>query len=147
LAAKTLFATHYHELTELELILPRVKNYNVAVREWGDNIVFLRKIVSGGCDHSYGIQVAKLAGLPAAVIERAKEVLKNLEANALNAADEPRLAQHAKIKALPPQQASLFEELEQSLRKELQEVNPNELTPIEALNKLDQLKQLAGSSG
>ncbi|RMF61426.1 MAG: DNA mismatch repair protein MutS, partial [Calditrichaeota bacterium] len=78
-AAKTIFATHYHELTELALMLPRVKNYNVAVKEWADNFVFLRKMVEGGCDHSYGIQVAKLAGLPAPVIQRAKEILSNLE--------------------------------------------------------------------
>ena len=143
LAAKTIFATHYHELTELEIILPRVRNYNVAVREWGDHIVFLRKIIPGGCDHSYGIQVAKLAGLPDSVIERAKEVLGNLESEALNASDEPRIAQHHESKDENVKQMSLFEELENSLRQELREINPNELTPIEALNKLDQLKQLA----
>ena len=142
LAAKTIFATHYHELTELEMVLPRVRNYNVAVREWGDHIVFLRKIVSGGCDHSYGIQVAKLAGLPETVIKRAKEVLHNLEAETLNASDEPRIAQHVSGRDEHPQQMSLFEELENSLRQELREINPDELTPIEALNKLDELKQL-----
>jgi len=143
LAAKTVFATHYHELTELELILPRVKNYNVAVKEWGDHIVFLRKIVKGGCDHSYGIQVAKLAGLPERVIERAKEILKNLEAEALNSSDIPKLAQHHQEPEPKVQQMSLFAELEKSLREELLNIDPNTLTPIEALNKLDQLKQLA----
>ncbi|RPI00037.1 MAG: DNA mismatch repair protein MutS, partial [Calditrichaeota bacterium] len=146
LAAKTLFATHYHELTELELILPRVKNYNVAVREWGDHIVFLRKIIPGGCDHSYGIQVAKLAGLPDAVIDRAKEVLTNLEADALTATAEPKLAMHRKPKSTPVNQMNLFHELEQKLQEELKDINPNELTPLEALNKLDQLKQLAERS-
>ena len=141
-AAKTLFATHYHELTELEMILPRVRNYNVAVREWGDQVVFLRKIVRGGCDHSYGIQVAKLAGLPDKVIERAKEILGNLEEQALDAKDEPKIAHH-RPNAIPVQQMSLFEELEKSLRAELQEIDPNHLTPLEALNKLDQLKQIA----
>ena len=77
--AKTLFATHYHELTELAGRLPRVRNYNVAVREWHDQIVFLRKIVEGGTDKSYGIQVARLAGVPKAVLERAREILRNLE--------------------------------------------------------------------
>src|SRR6185436_2297358 len=77
--AKTLFATHYHELTELAVRLPRLKNFNVAVREWNDQIVFLRKIVEGGTDKSYGIQVARLAGVPKAVLERAKEILHNLE--------------------------------------------------------------------
>ena len=85
-APKTLFATHYHELTELALTLPRVKNYNVAVREWKDEIVFLRKIVAGGADRSYGIHVAKLAGMPREVIERAREILRNLEKREL---DEP----------------------------------------------------------
>jgi len=77
-AAKTLFASHYHELTELERIYPRIKNYNVSVKEWGDQIVFLRKIVPGGCDHSYGIHVAQMAGVPDKVITRSKEILKNL---------------------------------------------------------------------
>ncbi|MBN1480508.1 DNA mismatch repair protein MutS [candidate division KSB1 bacterium] len=142
LAAKTIFATHYHELTELEVILPRVRNYNVAVREWGDHIVFLRKIVPGGCDHSYGIQVAKLAGLPRAVIERAKEVLQNLEQEAYNESDEPKIARHHSRIKEPVTQMSLFDELEQSLRQELRGIDPNSLTPIEALNKLDALKQL-----
>src|SRR5262249_13789067 len=77
--AKTLFATHYHELTELAARLPRLKNFNVAVREWHDQIVFLRKIVEGGTDKSYGIQVARLAGVPKTIVERAKEILRNLE--------------------------------------------------------------------
>jgi DNA mismatch repair protein MutS len=81
--AKTLFATHYHELTELAGRLPRLKNYNVAVREWRDQIVFLRKIVEGGTDKSYGIQVARLAGVPKGVLERAKEILRNLEESEL----------------------------------------------------------------
>ena len=81
--AKTLFATHYHELTELAARLPRLKNYNVAVREWHDQIVFLRKIVEGGTDKSYGIQVARLAGVPKGVLERAKEILRNLEESEL----------------------------------------------------------------
>ena len=81
--AKTLFATHYHELTELAARLPRLKNFNVAVREWHDQIVFLRKIVEGGTDKSYGIQVARLAGVPKGVLERAKEILRNLEESEL----------------------------------------------------------------
>ncbi|MBN1560963.1 DNA mismatch repair protein MutS [candidate division KSB1 bacterium] len=143
LAAKTIFATHYHELTELEVILPRVRNYNVVVREWGDHIVFLRKIVPGACDHSYGIQVAKLAGLPATVIERAKEVLQNLEREVYDEEDTPKIAQHHDRIKEPVQQMSLFEELERSLRRELEELDPNALTPIQALNKLDALKQMA----
>jgi len=90
--ARTLFATHYHELTELALTRKGVKNYNVAVREWGEKVIFLRKILPGSTDKSYGIHVARLAGLPRAVIDRANEVLANLEGNAINEAGKPRLA-------------------------------------------------------
>jgi DNA mismatch repair protein MutS len=146
LAAKTVFATHYHELTELELILPRVKNYNVAVKEWGDHIVFLRKIVPGGCDHSYGIQVAQLAGLPKSVIRRAKEILHNLEKESLNSEQMPKLAEHHPEAAIHIEQMNLFEELEKKLQEELKKIDPNTLTPIQALNKLEQLKQMIGKS-
>jgi DNA mismatch repair protein MutS len=94
--AKTLFATHYHELTELAVILPRVKNFNVAVREWHDQVIFLHKILPGGTDKSYGIQVARLAGLPKEVIARAKEVLANLEESELSAEGRPKLAKTKK---------------------------------------------------
>jgi DNA mismatch repair protein MutS len=96
LHSRALFATHYHEMTELAAICRGVKNYNVAVREWNDQIIFLRKIQPGAADKSYGIQVARLAGLPCAVIDRAKEILANLEASELNAQGKPRLAE-AKI--------------------------------------------------
>jgi len=92
IGAKTLFATHYHELTELAATLPRVKNFNVAVREWHDQVIFLHKILPGGTDKSYGIQVARLAGLPKEVLERAKEVLANLEEAELSAEGKPKLA-------------------------------------------------------
>jgi DNA mismatch repair protein MutS len=111
--AKTLFATHYHELTELAARLPRVKNFNVAVREWNDQIVFLRKIVEGATDKSYGIQVARLAGVPKTVLERAKEILVNLEESELT--PEGKVRQHnprpevEKLKKLgPPPQMDLF---------------------------------------
>lgn len=90
---RTLFATHYHELTELEITRAGVKNYNVAVREWNDQVIFLRKIVKGGADKSYGIQVARLAGLPPKVVARAKEILSNLEHHELNADGKPALAE------------------------------------------------------
>jgi DNA mismatch repair protein MutS len=116
--ARTLFATHYHELTDLEVTRSGVKNYNVAVREWNDQIIFLRKIVRGGADKSYGIQVARLAGLPGAVLERAKEILGNLELAELNADGKPKIAEtpsrlpRAKKKPRPPEgdrpQMSLF---------------------------------------
>jgi DNA mismatch repair protein MutS len=111
--AKTLFATHYHELTELSQRLPRIKNYNVAVREWHDAIVFLRKIVEGGTDKSYGIQVARLAGVPKAVVERAKQILVNLEESELtpegNVRQPRRQQERDKLKQLaPPPQMDLF---------------------------------------
>ena len=92
LRTRTLFATHYHELTELARLLPATRNYHVAVREWGDQIIFLRKIVEGGTDKSYGLQVARLAGLPAPVLQRAREILRQLEENHLDDQGEPRLA-------------------------------------------------------
>jgi DNA mismatch repair protein MutS len=111
--AKTLFATHYHELTELAQRLPRIKNYNVAVREWHDAIVFLRKIVEGGTDKSYGIQVARLAGVPKEVLERAKQILVNLEESELtpegNVRQPRRQQERDKLKQLaPPPQMDLF---------------------------------------
>ncbi|MBV9491985.1 MAG: DNA mismatch repair protein MutS [Verrucomicrobia bacterium] len=100
LQVRTLFATHYHEMTELEALCPGVRNYNVAVREWNDQIIFLRKIQRGPADKSYGIQVARLAGLPPVVLARAKEILTNLEASELNAQGRPRLAE-AKVFKTP----------------------------------------------
>jgi DNA mismatch repair protein MutS len=104
--AKTLFATHYHELAELAARLPRLKNFNVAVREWHDQIVFLRKIVEGGTDKSYGIQVARLAGVPKVVLERAKEILANLEESELTPEGNVRAARRQenrdRLKKLAP---------------------------------------------
>lgn len=146
-SAKTLFATHYHELTELALIFDRVKNYNVAVKEWGDNIVFLRKIVPGGCDHSYGIQVAKLAGLPPKVIKRAKRVLKNLEKNELTPNQLPKLADgNLPEKKVAEPQLDIFSEQELKLREALKQTDLNNLTPIEAFNKLYELKKIIDNS-
>jgi DNA mismatch repair protein MutS len=113
IGAKTLFATHYHELTELSARLGRVKNFNVAVREWNDQIIFLRKIVPGGTDKSYGIQVARLAGVPKPVLERAKEILSNLEESELTPAGRARSSSRRrdieKLQKLPPpDQMDLF---------------------------------------
>ncbi len=114
IGARTLFATHYHELTELAARLPRLRNYNVAVREWNDQIIFLRKIVPGGCDKSYGLQVARLAGVPRSVIERARIILRNLEESELTPEGTVRRsarqrAEREKLQALePPPQLDLF---------------------------------------
>lgn len=143
-SARTLFATHFHELTEIEAMLPRVKNYNVAVKEWNDEIIFLRKIMEGGSDQSLGIQVARLAGLPQQVIERAKEILANLEANEFNVNDQPKLAVTGKKQKKSDKfQLSLFELPEHPVVEELREIDINNLTPIKALLLLEQLKRKA----
>ena len=142
-AAKTLFATHYHELTDLALTRERIANFNIAVREWNDQIVFLRKIVAGGASHSYGIQVARLAGLPDAVIGRAKEVLANLEGGEFSTQGEPRLARCRQQPQHPKSpQMSLFNADDDPVRRQLQKVDVNTLSPLEALNLLDALKKL-----
>ncbi|MEE8127651.1 MAG: DNA mismatch repair protein MutS, partial [Nitrospinaceae bacterium] len=136
IGAKTLFATHYHELTELEETLPGVKNFNVQVKEWDDEIIFLRKIVAGGADKSYGIQVARLAGLPEKVLKRAHEVLFNLENSEYDELGAPKIG-HSEDTVPPPgpQQMGLFAPLPPPLIQKLKEIRPDELTPREALEK------------
>jgi DNA mismatch repair protein MutS len=144
-AAKTLFATHYHELTDLALTRPRVKNFNIAVREWNDQVIFLRRIVAGPASHSYGIQVARLAGLPALIIERAKEILRNLESGEFEEEGAPRLAKSRKggQKSAPTPQMALFDSGSGvEIRRELELCDPTSMTPLEALNFLDHLKRL-----
>lgn len=142
-AAKTLFATHYHELTELAVTRKSIKNYNIAVREWNDQIIFLRKIVEGGASHSYGIQVARLAGLPIEVIERAREILKNLEKGEYVEGGVPRIAKGRGGTPLPPSpQLPLFAEAEDPVRTRLAAIPIASITPLEALNILDQLKRM-----
>ncbi len=140
LKAKTLFATHYHELTDLSLTKERVKNYNMAVKEWNERIIFLRKVVPGGSSRSYGIQVARLAGLPAPVISRALEILRNLETGELNDSGLPRLA--FKREAGPDAgQMTLFGERD-PVRERLREMEPDSMTPLEALTELHKLKEM-----
>jgi DNA mismatch repair protein MutS len=141
---KTLFATHYHELTELALTKGRVKNYNVVVKEWGGEIIFLRKVIEGATNRSYGIQVAKLAGLPQKVIDRAKEILFNLEKGELDAMGMPKIAttKNPVMKPKPPFQPSLFDPSD-PIRSELKKIKTDQLTPLEALNILDELKKKA----
>jgi DNA mismatch repair protein MutS len=144
LKPKTLFATHYHELTELSLTKERVKNYNVAVKEWNGEIIFLRKIVEGGTNRSYGIQVARLAGLPQRVIGRAKEILLNLEKGELDALGMPKIAvtKMAVSEHRSPSQLSLFSQPD-PIRSEIEKLKIDQLTPLEALNILDDLKRKA----
>jgi DNA mismatch repair protein MutS len=143
-AAKTLFATHYHELTDLALTRDRVQNFNIAVKEWNEQIIFLRKIVAGGASRSYGIQVGRLAGLPEEVIKRAKEILQNLEAGEFAQSGEPRLgAGRHQPKKQPASQLSLFNaDPDSGIRSRLEAADLSEMTPIEAMNLLNELKQL-----
>jgi DNA mismatch repair protein MutS len=142
LAGKTLFATHYHELTDLALTCERVKNFNIAVREWNEQIIFLRKIVPGGASHSYGIQVARLAGLPSEVIERAREILKNLESGEFEGEGQPRLAKSRKAPAKASPQLSLFGAADDPLRMKLKELDIALMTPLEAINHLNELQKM-----
>ncbi|SFA71233.1 DNA mismatch repair protein MutS [Acetitomaculum ruminis DSM 5522] len=144
LGAKTLFATHYHELTELEGRLPNVNNYCIAVKEQGDDIIFLRKIIKGGADKSYGIQVAKLAGIPKVVIDRAKEISKALTENDLNKDMTDNISLEALENNENYQQLSLFEEEKSSEMKvadKIRELDLFSLTPIDAINLLNDLKK------
>ncbi len=139
---KTLFATHYHELTELVASKSRVKNFNIAVREWDDKIIFLRKLVPGGTSRSYGIQVARIAGLSESVLKRAGEILDNLEGSELDEAGRPRLAH-----SLPEEeehgivQLSLFGSTDSKLNDRILGLNISSMTPLEALTELNELRE------
>lgn len=146
IGAKTLFATHYHELTELEDRMSGIKNYCISVKEHGEDIIFLRKIIRGGADHSYGIQVAKLAGLPIEVVKKAREILDKLEENDINKNskyDQTEVAvtalEHKKSKKDKNNQLDIFSFKENELLNELKEININNMTPLESLNYLNEL--------
>jgi DNA mismatch repair protein MutS len=140
---KALFATHYHELTDLALTKPRVKNCNVAVKEWNEEVIFLRKLVEGGTNRSYGIQVARLAGIPAQVLDRAREILKNIESGELNGAGEPVLARSKRpVEKDASVQLSLFTTSDQIVINTLKKLDISNMTPLEALNRLNALKEL-----
>jgi len=138
LRSRTIFATHFHELTELPALCPRICNYQVQVRRHKDRIIFLRKVVPGGCDDSFGIEVAKLAGIPRSLTRRAKEILDELETGKF----EP-LKTRSKYHYINPNQLGLFEQKESQSLKRLQKIEIDSLTPIEALNVLAELKEQA----
>lgn len=139
-AAKTLFATHYHELNEMAELFPKIRNYKVEVREYDDKVIFLHKVNPGRADHSYGIQVAQMAGLPLFVTNRAKEVLNNLESKELTPY-EIKKERLKKLKQENDNQIGLFEFRDDKLRSEIDNIEINSLTPIEALNKLSEIKR------
>ena len=139
IGAKTLFATHYHELNELAELFPRIRNYKVDVREYGDKVIFLHKVVQGFADHSYGIQVAQMAGLPEEVTDRAKRILENLESSELQVN-----GRQTKGRIPPPDvQMTLFEVKDDRLREELRRLDLETMTPLEAMQKLAELKKKA----
>lgn len=153
LGAKTLFATHYHELTELEERLDCVKNFSIAVKEQGEDIIFLRKIVPGGADKSYGIQVARLAGLPDAILSRAKEIVEVLSLNDINSKDRSSMIVNGEVASkystpkpkkndLEQNQMSLFcDRKSDDLLQDIKNLDLSQLTPIQALNKLYELQE------
>jgi DNA mismatch repair protein MutS len=137
---RTLFATHYHELTDLAASLPSVKNLNVAVQEWEENVVFLHKIIPGAADKSYGIHVARLAGVPREVNERAKQILAQLESEHLDESGRPKIAARGKKRPRGDMQLSLFGPAHHPLLDEIKEIETDRLTPLDALLLLRQWK-------
>lgn len=131
--AKTLFATHYHELTQLEGKVDGIKNYSIAVKEKGEDIIFLRKIVQGGTDESYGIHVAKLAGVPQAVVTKANEILRTLEKKVNTKQKEDKNEVMGQL--------SMYNYKLAEIAHEIDKINLNELTPIDALNTLVKIKE------
>jgi len=140
---KTLFATHYHELTDLASELPTVGNLHVSAREWQENVVFLRKIEAGGCDRSFGIQVARLAGMPAPVVARAQEILANLERTEFDREGRPRLARSESAPPPAPggRQLALFAAHDEGVLDDLRKIDVDHLTPMAALGLLAELKK------
>ena len=163
--AKTLFATHYHELNDMEANYPRIKNFNVSVKEIDGKVIFMRKLVPGGSEHSFGIHVAKLAGMPPVVVERANEIMKELEsgsrasvsdsASSSVSSTSPSVSSVSKIKTAKPSKKSTVDGIQLSffnledpvlmqIRDEIKQIDINTLTPIEALNKLNDIKKICG---
>ncbi len=145
-AARTLFATHYHELNELEQRLERVRNYRIQVQEHNGKVIFLRKLVRGGADHSYGIEVARMAGLPAEVLDRSREILNQLEQQELEIRKEGgRTVSEPRVRLEQGPQMSLFvsepDPLLEEIRDAIAAINPDEMTPIDALLLLSRLHQ------
>ncbi|HEY9166739.1 MAG TPA: DNA mismatch repair protein MutS [Candidatus Kryptonia bacterium] len=151
-SARTLFATHYHELNELAELYTHVKNFKADVREYGGKVVFLHKIVEGSADHSYGIHVAEMAGIPRAVTSRAKEILKNLESFEVSATESaseshvgPKMPRAKKVLSRNKEgdlQIEMFQLGDEELRKKIRDVDVNNLTPVEALNKIAEIKKI-----
>jgi DNA mismatch repair protein MutS len=147
IGCRTLFATHYHELTDLAKSLPGVENLNVAVREWDEQVIFLHKIIPGAADKSYGIHVARLAGVPRAVNERAKEILNQLEAEHLDERGKSKIGRRGKKRNAGDLQLMLFEPQEHPLLERVRNVDVNQTTPLDALRLLQEWQGLANGRG
>ncbi|HHS95415.1 MAG TPA: DNA mismatch repair protein MutS, partial [Phaeodactylibacter sp.] len=147
---KTLFATHYHELNELSNKFPRIKNFHISTKEVGQKVIFLRKLVPGGSNHSFGIYVAKMAGMPKSIVQRASEILKQLEQHSIDSSSlgEKSKAARQQLQQMPQAvQLSIFEAndpIAEKLKEAIQDVDVNAMTPIEAMMKLNELKGLLG---
>jgi DNA mismatch repair protein MutS len=138
---KTLFATHYHELTELARLKSRSKNYNIAVKEWNDEIIFLRKLVDGGTNRSYGIQVARLAGIPGPVIQRAKKILYDIENDEHGLRRSFTLPEDVNASEKKHMQLQLFSKQDHLIIEKLQKLDISKMTPLDALNYLNELQE------
>jgi DNA mismatch repair protein MutS len=142
---KTLFATHYHEMNEMESTFKRIKNYNVSIKELNNNIIFLRKLVRGGSEHSFGIHVAQMAGMPKSVVKRAGEILKELEES--QRSDKPSRPAPETTAKREGYQLSFFQlddPVLKQIRDQIKNLDINTLTPLEALNKLNYIKRITG---
>jgi DNA mismatch repair protein MutS len=141
--AKTLFATHYHELNEMEKSFNRIKNYNVSVKETGKKVIFLRKLIRGGSEHSFGIHVAKMAGMPQSIVKRSEQILRQLETDNRQSGISKPVGEFAKNRE--GYQLSFFQlddPILEQIRDEIKNADINNLTPIEALNKLSEIKRI-----
>ena len=142
--AKTLFATHYHELNEMHKQFPRIKNYNVSVKEIDKKILFMRKLVKGGSNHSFGIHVAKMAGIPGFVIRKAEEILTKLEKRGGDSNQETKKALNSKDEELQLSFFNLDDPILEDIRDDIANIDINTLTPVEALMKLNEIKKKLG---
>jgi DNA mismatch repair protein MutS len=143
--AKTMFATHYHELNEMEKSFGRVKNFNVTVKEVGNKVIFLRKLVAGGSNHSFGIHVARMAGMPLSVVRRADEILVQLEdTHRKEGLSKPLEGMAEKREGFQMSIFQLDDPVLKQIRDEIKNLDINQLTPLEALNKLNEIKKITG---